>query len=102
MLFYESYSLAQGMDWKYRQNKLLYIDTYSLVYIYIDTYRYIHIFCSIIFRESSELAAEAAALDPLAAVAANVTHVKMALALLPAVSRALQKKEEGKKLQKQS
>lgn len=52
------------------------------------------------FKESSEHAAEAAALVPLAAVAAYVTHVEMALALLPAVSGTLQKKkkEEGKKI----
>lgn len=72
-------------------NKLVYIDTY------------ICMFCSIFFRESSEHAAEAAALVPLAAVAAYVAHVEMALALLPAVSGTLQKKkkEEKKKLQKQ-
>lgn len=58
MLFYESYSVAQGMDWKYMLNKSVHIDTYICV------------FCSIIFGKSSEPAAEAAALVPLATVAA--------------------------------
>lgn len=69
--------------------------------VFIDTY--ICVFCTIVFGQSSEFAAEAAALVPLAAVAAYLTHVQMALPLLPAVSGTLQKKEKGKKkLQKQT
>lgn len=64
--------------------------------VFIDAY--ICVFCSINFGQSSEFAAEAAALVPLAAVAAYLTHVQMALPLLPAVSGTLQKKEKGKKI----
>lgn len=57
--------------------------------MYINLIYFFFFFCGIIFGESSEFAAEAAALVALAAVAAHSAHGQVALALLPAVSRSL-------------